>query len=390
MNTAVAARVGAHRVTYQPNINGIPDPSGLQLRVDGGLMALGTTGLDLGSGGRIVKTAAHGGIEIDWPNGTVLDVTPSWWASQNKWYLNVDVLRTPSLEGIMGAILPASWLPALPDGASAGPMPATMPQRYATLYQKFGDVWRVNNYTSLFDYAPGTSTETFTLKSWPPQNQACVIPQSRPARPASPQVAETVCRGVTAKSAHADCIFDVTATGHEGFAKTYQLSQQIKAASTTITVTDNADPTQVGESVAFTAIVEPSTATSKGVPAGTVRFMVDDAKVGDPVRLDSAGHASWDTSRLRVGTHEVAASYIPSEKSAFLGSRSSTKSHTVRSCGCESASKVKRKAADPLRTAPGPPLHPRRPVMPFHLPSQAGGQCVRQGVERSGGIGAQT
>ena len=49
LNTAVAARVGTHRVTYQPNLSGIPDPSGLQLRVDGALTTLGARGLDLGS-----------------------------------------------------------------------------------------------------------------------------------------------------------------------------------------------------------------------------------------------------------------------------------------------------------------------------------------------------
>ena len=37
---AVAARVGKHRVTYEPNLSGVPDPSGLQLRVDGTLTTL--------------------------------------------------------------------------------------------------------------------------------------------------------------------------------------------------------------------------------------------------------------------------------------------------------------------------------------------------------------
>ena len=40
LNTAVAARVGTHRVTFQPNLSGVPDPAGLQLRVDGNLAAL--------------------------------------------------------------------------------------------------------------------------------------------------------------------------------------------------------------------------------------------------------------------------------------------------------------------------------------------------------------
>src|SRR5262245_9042137 len=46
--SAVAARVGKHRVSYQPNISGVPDPTGLQLRVDGVLTTLGPEGIDLG------------------------------------------------------------------------------------------------------------------------------------------------------------------------------------------------------------------------------------------------------------------------------------------------------------------------------------------------------
>lgn len=332
LNTAVAAHVGTHRVTYQPNISGVPDPSGLQLRVDGDLTTLGTNGLDLGSDGRIVKTSVDGSIEIDFPNGTILSVTPGWWASQSKWYLNVDVLRTPSLEGIMGAIVPGSWLPALPDGTSIGPMPGPLHQRYVDLYQKFADAWRVSDRTSLFDYAPGTSTATFTLKSWPLEQPPCVLPQSPPVKPASPRVAEAACRGVTGKNAHADCVFDVTVTGNTGFAKTYVLSQRVQAGSTTTTVTDDGDPSQIGESVTFTAIVERSVSTGGGVPTGTVQFTLDGSHVGEPVRLDSKGRATWETSRLKAGRHQVAASYIPSEKSVFLASSSLERSHTVKRC----------------------------------------------------------
>lgn len=335
VNTAVAARVGGHRVTYEPNINGEPDPSGLQLRIDGNLTTLGPNGLELGPGGRIIGTAALGGIEIDLPDGTLLDVTPTWWAAQSKWYLNVDVLSTPSLEGIMGAILPGSWLPLLPDGTSVGPMPATIPERYASLYHKFGDAWRVNDYTSLFDYGSGTSTRTFTQTDWPPVSGECTVPESRPVRPVDLRVAEAACRKVAGKSAHEDCLFDVTATGNEGFAKTYQLSQRIKVDSTTTTVSDDADPTQVGGSVNFTAVVELNTAVGNRMPAGRVRFTVDGVQVGDPIRLNSEGRASWNTSSLREGTHDIVAIYIPAKTSPFLASTSLAKSHVVN-CGCKS------------------------------------------------------
>ena len=41
INSAVAVRAAGHRVTYQPNASGKPDPEGLELRIDGHLVALG-------------------------------------------------------------------------------------------------------------------------------------------------------------------------------------------------------------------------------------------------------------------------------------------------------------------------------------------------------------
>ncbi len=340
LNTAVAARVGAHRVTYQPNINGVPDPSGLQLRVDGDLMTLDANGLDLGSGGRVTKNLA-GGIDIDFPNETILTVIPAWWPAQSRWYLNVDVLRTPSLEGIMGALLPGSWLPALPDGTSLGPKPASLHQRYVDLYHKFGEAWRVTNQTSLFDYLPGTSTQTFTFKGWPPEQPPCTVPDSPPVKPVDAHVAELACSRVADKNMHANCVFDVAITGNTGFAKTYLLSQRIRYGSTTIIVSDDQDPTQVGEWVTFTAIVTRSGLTGRGIPTGSVQFTVDGSKVGEAVQLDSTGRATWETSHLRVGKHRVAASYIPSENSVFLASSSLDELHTVRRCFCESVAAYK-------------------------------------------------
>jgi lysyl endopeptidase len=100
----------------------------------------------------------------------------------------------------MGALAPGSWLPALPDGSSLGPRPAALPDRYAALYQQFTDAWRVTDATSLFDYAPGTSTDTFTLRSWPREQTLCTIPASPTAQPATRAVAENACslvRGTT-------------------------------------------------------------------------------------------------------------------------------------------------------------------------------------------------
>jgi len=334
LNTAVAAQVGQHRVSYEPNLSGVPDPSGLQLRVDGTLTTLGPQGIDLGDGGRIVKSAAPGGLEIDFPDETAAFVTPAWWASQSKWYINLDISHTPALEGVLGVIAPGGWLPALPDGTPMGPMPGPLHQRYVDLYQRFADAWRVTDITSLFDYAPGTSTDTFTLRSWPLEKPPCVLPRVKPVEPATQVVAERACSRIRAKNMHNDCIFDVVVTGNPGFADTYNLSQEIQVGATTTTVTDDEDPTQIGEWVTFTATVAPDGTAHKGIPAGTVQFTVDGSKVGEPVKLDSKGQATWETSRLHAGKHLVAASYMPSPGSEFLASTSPDEIHTVRRCPC--------------------------------------------------------
>lgn len=240
LNSAVAARVGKYRVTYQPNLNGEPDPKGLQLRIDGRLVQLGT-GIDLGNGGSISPTSAPGGIRVSFPDKYNLQVTPGWWASQGKWYLNIGVARKPTagadgagdsaapLGGIGAPLASQSWLPPLPDGSSLGPRPAALSDRYEHLYKKFGEAWRVSNTSTLFDYAPGTSTDTFTLKSWPNENPPCNLTGQIPVKPLSREIAVQECAIVRDERTRANCVFDVMITGERGFAQTYARTQEGKA-----------------------------------------------------------------------------------------------------------------------------------------------------------------
>ena len=239
--TAVAVRVGSNRVTVQPNSSGRPDPSGLQIRVNGQLVTLPDQGIDLlpREGGasrppeaRIVR-AAGGAIEIvDW-RGTQIVVTPTWWASQSTWYLDVNVYQTSATQGTMGALPKGSWLPALPDGTAFGPKPATDKQRYQELYEKFADAWRVDATTSLFDYAPGTTTKDFTLDEWPRLTPpTCEIKGQKPASPTTPQAAAAACAGIGDPIQRDDCIFDVTFTGHTGFAEGYKKRMRFEARGT--------------------------------------------------------------------------------------------------------------------------------------------------------------
>lgn len=350
--TAVAARVGSHRVTYQPNINGKPDPSGMQLRVDGVLTTLGPDGITLvdGEGGapsaalthavvaqtgvnRIVKSPEGDGMEIHYANGTKLVVTPAWWAAQQKWYLNVNVYETTASQGIMGQIAQDSWLPALADGNSVGPKPDSIHDRYQQLYEKFGNSWRVANATSLFDYAPGTSTATFTLASWPRENpNSCSLEGQPEAQAIDIATAEKECSGVVDENTKANCVFDVAVTGETGFARTYMLSEQLAAGATKTTLVADKASSKQGESVTFTATVAHTVQRANdGTPSGNVQFIVDGRNAGNPVTIDTNGKAMWTTSSLQAGEHHIVAKYNPARGfgEQFLASTSPSVSLTV-------------------------------------------------------------
>ena len=234
INTAMAARVGNRRVTLQPPENPEFNARGLELRVDGKLVKLGDKALDLGNGGRVIRvatTTGTGAIEIRFPDKTRLIATTDFWgAPNNVWYMNVDVTNTPGRDGVMGAIPAGTWLPLLSDGSSIGPRPASLAQRYVDLNQTFADSWRVSSVTSLFDYAPGTDTKTFTRHDWPPEKPPCVIPESKvPVAEGMPiERAKIVCAKVADKAMNAQCVADVAATGNAGFAKTYLATQSLQ------------------------------------------------------------------------------------------------------------------------------------------------------------------
>ncbi|HEX3766086.1 MAG TPA: S8 family serine peptidase [Kofleriaceae bacterium] len=332
LNTAVAARVGSHRISYEPNLSGVPDPTGLQLRIDGVLTTLGASPLALSGGGQIANYPT-GGIVVDFPDGTTMNVTPNWWPSQSKWYLNVSVFHTTGSEGVNGALAPGSWLPALPGGSSMGAMPGTLHQRYVDLYTTFANAWRVTAANSLFDYAPGTSTATFTHTSWPPESPPCVLKdnQDPPVQPLDPGTAQQLCRIVTDKVRNQNCINDVMVTGEAGFATIHHISEQIVTGSTQILLDDGQPLTAPQTPATFAATVMRNASDGSGViPSGTVQFSVDGKPASPPIALDQNGHALWKTAALSAGEHQVSASYTAQEGSVFLPSTSAPVIHAVR------------------------------------------------------------
>jgi hypothetical protein len=242
--TAVAARVGSSRVTLQPNPNVEESRKGMELRVNGKLVQLTDAGIILNASsdgpaaaiGGIdghVKKAANGAIEIVDARGTQLVVTPQYWNGPKVWYLNVNVYQTSATQGTMGVISEGNWIPALPDGTLLGPRPEDINQRYQDLYETFADAWRVTDSSSLFDYASGTNTSTFTLDEWPRNSpQSCDLAGQTSVQPTTEAVAQAACAAVNDPVQKADCVFDVMVTGHEGFAKGYEIMQAFKPMGT--------------------------------------------------------------------------------------------------------------------------------------------------------------
>ncbi len=333
LNTAVAATIGGRRISYVPNVNGIPDPAGLQLRIDGVLTTLGAGGLSLAPGAHIGNVPG-GGIQLTFPDGTAMIATPHWWSSYSKWYLNISVFHTRASEGILGFRPTGSWLPALPGGGSMGPMPLSMSQRYNDLNNTYANAWRVTGSTSLFDYAPGKSTADFTYPSWPLETGACIIPELRnepPAQSTTPAVAQRACRGIVNELRRADCVADVLVTGEVGFADAQKRSEQIIANATRIWIDAPIDVTAPQQEATFKmTVARHAGGDAANAPSGTVQMFVDGKVASDLITLDGRGQAVWKTSGLASGEHKISASYAAPQGSPLMPSTSLPLQHLVR------------------------------------------------------------
>jgi len=153
--TAVAARLGSHRIALQPG------QDGPQLQILHGRKAgrLAGGGINLG-GHRVTMFDANGetGVRVDYDDQTVLLVTPAFWGSHNIWYINVSVSQTRADEGIMGFIPRNSWLPSCATArASARCHRPARPTRHAL--QDLRQFLARERHDELVRLRAGTSTK---------------------------------------------------------------------------------------------------------------------------------------------------------------------------------------------------------------------------------------
>jgi hypothetical protein len=112
-------------------------------------------------------------------------------------------------------------VPALPDG-SALPATDTPDAYHDALYGPFADAWRVTAETSLFDYAPGTSTATYVVPGFPGSgvNLDDLTPEQR-------SMGEAACASVELEVLREMCIFDAGITNNFGFGELYETTVSV-------------------------------------------------------------------------------------------------------------------------------------------------------------------
>jgi hypothetical protein len=339
INVAVAVRMGAHRIALQQG----PERQRLEFYVDGKPAPMPVNGIDLG-GSLVTAFAASGemGIRVDFEDGTVVLITPNYWNANSIWYLDVSVSNTSADEGVMGFVPKGSWLPRLRDGVDVGPIPASLHDRYITLYKTFAHSWRITDKTSLFVYAPGTSTNTFTDPDWPAERLPCRlkpefrIPGVRVHRGMPLERAQAICRIVTDKNLYQNCVFDVATTGDETFAKSYAFAEEIRLYSTSVKIACQQAPSgpaykpsqvtpdvRVQNSVVVTATVAPMT-PGRPIPTGTVTVYIDGVPMNRPTLLDGRGRARVRITGVKLGEHKIRATYSGGGKFDFHSGSSST------------------------------------------------------------------
>lgn len=238
LNTGVAIRAGSDRIAVYSKF--FPDSdTNNPLRVNGRPVTIQGGSLTLPGGAVIYQQGQHDYL-VEVPTGEqvaiksirmgaseYMNVTPAVFSGSPGLYTGLlgDMDGNPGndLRGRDGNVIPSrSTYGDIKNIATRIiPIPGVIPLGtienavFDQLYKQFGNSWRISAANSLFDYAPGQSTETFTDRSFPRQY--------RTLNQLSPQQIEQAERTCLEAGVEPDllegCIFDVGFTGEAGFAQ---------------------------------------------------------------------------------------------------------------------------------------------------------------------------
>ena len=199
---AAAMNVAGDRVGIYSDMN--PD-----LRVNGVPTELAEGGeIALPLGGKIVRQA--NAYTVSWPDESRVRITDGG----SVLYLKVSVpdSKNGQMIGLLGNADDNRQNDiTIRDGASLGTQ-----IEFTTLYPSYADSWRISQQGSLFDYAPGETTGTFTDRDFP-RVRATAADFPDDVRGS----AEKICRdaGITDPILLENCILDVALTGDVRFAQ---------------------------------------------------------------------------------------------------------------------------------------------------------------------------
>ncbi len=202
ISDAVAAKVGDH--TVEVRLEG-------ELLVDGQVVVFPTEGVyDLGNGAFIERSGTT--YSIAWP-GTE-ELRPRMDVAYKLPALRIYPYLPPSMAGQISGLLgnadtdPANDFAARGGGALPQPVPLSL------LYGAYADSWRITNQESLFTYATGETTDTFTDLSFPTS-----IPRVSSLDPEEWAAAEAICRaaGIINPVILDACVLDLVLTGDTSF-----------------------------------------------------------------------------------------------------------------------------------------------------------------------------
>jgi hypothetical protein len=208
VNSALAFQVGDRRVemTIAAGVT--------QVRIDGEVAAVQPGERALPGGGALAQResdlGAAAGYDVRWPDGSeaAVDQIGSY---GYRLLLKLAQSRAGKVHGLLGNFDGDPVNDIAPRSGSPLPEPVSFEQ----LYPSYADSWRVKQEESLFHYASGHSTETFTDRSFP--DRMMTLADLDPARRAQ---AEAACRwaGIGDPWMFNECVFDVGVTGRSEFA----------------------------------------------------------------------------------------------------------------------------------------------------------------------------
>jgi hypothetical protein len=315
LTSGVAVRVGSDRVTVLSRSSTV-----LEVKVNGQIVEVpystGSRQLDLADGGRM-RVYQHS-AQISWKDGSSLGVQnletlgghlilnltahPRHKALLSGLAGNYNNNRTDEFQLRSGTLLPN-------------------PPSFEQLYRQYGLDWRVSQGESLFDYAVGESTATFSDYSFPTSNP--VISASERAR------AEQLCQaaGVVTPSILESCIFDVVVTGEDNMAEAAALSdpdadiititpfkQNLSPSSSTV-LSAVLPPAKQGREVLWSA----SAGTLERLTSDRVRYTAPSTVGSYTVTAQATGANARKSANLHVQTLSVSPNAIETDTRTNVG-----------------------------------------------------------------------